>query len=323
MGRQRVLVDAPPFTLEVVHELLASTGVLVEPRPRPWHGDDIVGLLAWDAVGAAEIEQMPGLRVIATCSVGFDHIDVEAAVRRGVWVCNVPDYCVDEMADSTIALLLALMRGVVALDRSVRAGLWDDHAAGPMPRLRGTRLGVIGFGRIGRAVAARAIALGMDVWATDPVVPAVEISSAGVKPVPLHQLLRSCLAVTLHLPLTARTAGLLGERELALLPQGAFVVNTARAGLVDRDALMTALDSARLGGAALDVLPVEPPTDEHPAPRHPRLIVTPHAAWYSPDSEREVYRRATLSVRAVLEGNEPEGAVVRAAPTAGDEGGRA
>jgi phosphoglycerate dehydrogenase-like enzyme len=307
----RVLVDSPPFPLEVVRGLLAPTGAIVDGRPRPWTGDDVVGLLAWAPVSASDIARLPRLQVIATCSVGFDHIDVTEAARRGVWVCNVPDYSIEEMADSTLALLVALMRGVVVLDRSVRAGRWDDHAAGPLPRLRGTRLGVIGFGRIGRAVAAGALALGMEVWATDPIVPPGELESAGVRPALLDDLLRSCTAVTLHVPLTPNTAGLIGERELGLLPEGAFLVNTARAGLLDEAALVRALDDGRLAGAAIDVLAVEPPTVEHPAPRHPRLIVTPHSGWYSPRAEAEVYRRATLAVSAVLEGREPDGAVVR------------
>jgi D-3-phosphoglycerate dehydrogenase len=305
------MVDAPPFPLQLVGELLATTGARPEALPRPWRGDDVVGLLIWEPVGAVDMERLPGLQVIATCSVGFDHIDIEAAARRGIWVCNVPDYCIDEMADSTLALLLALLRGVVVLDRDVRAGGWDDHAAGSLSRVRRASLGIVGFGRIGRAVAARALALGMEVLATDPLVDANEMALAGVKPATLDHLLRACSAVTLHLPLTAQTRGVIGERELALMPEGAFLVNTARAGLVDTAALISALESGRLGGAALDVLASEPPSAEHPAPRHPRLIVTPHAAWYSPHSEREVYRRAALAVRAVLEGQKPEGVVVR------------
>ena len=311
MGQPRVFVDAPPFPLELVRELLAPTVSLVEAAPRPWSGDDIVGLLVWDRVSGADMERLPALKVIATCSVGFDHIDVAAATKRGVWVCNVPDYCVEEMADSTIALLLSLLRGVVALDRTVRSGAWDDHAAGPLSRLRGTRLGVVGFGRIGREVAARAHAIGMEVWATDPLLEASEIAAAGVRPAALEEMLRSCTAITLHVPLTPRTGGLIGEPELALMPRGSFLVNTARSGLIDLEAVVAALDSGHLSGAALDVIEVEPPTAKHPAPRHPRLIVTPHAAWYSPESEREVYRRSTLAVRAVIEGREPDGAVGR------------
>jgi D-3-phosphoglycerate dehydrogenase / 2-oxoglutarate reductase len=307
----RVLVDAPPFPIDVVSALLAPTGAAVEAATKPWRGDDVAGLLVWSAVSGEEMKALPGLRVIATCSVGFDHIDVVAAARRGVWVCNVPDYCIEEMADSTIALVLALLRGVVALDRTVREGMWDDHAAGPLSRLRGTRLGVVGFGRIGRAVAQHALALGMEVWAADAVVAASEISAAGVRPAGLEELLRSCQAVTVHVPLTPETTGMIGRRELSLMPEGAFLVNTARSALVDEAALLAALESGALGGAALDVLAAEPPTASRPAPRHPRLIVTPHSAWYSLDSEREVYRRSTLAVRAVLEGREPDGAVVR------------
>jgi D-3-phosphoglycerate dehydrogenase len=228
-----------------------------------------------------------------------------------VWVCNVPDYCVEEVADSTVALLVALLRGVTALDRSVRSGAWDYHAAGPLARLRGTRLGVVGFGRIGRAVAVRAVALGMEVWATDPLLAAHDVAAAGARSATMGEVLRSCRAITLHIPLTAETERLIGARELAMMPRGAFLVNAARSGLVDGDALMAALESGQLGGAALDVVDVEPPTAEHPAPQHPRLIVNPHAAWYSLESEQEVYRRATLAVRAVIEGREPDGAVVR------------
>jgi D-3-phosphoglycerate dehydrogenase len=215
------------------------------------------------------------------------------------------------MADSTIALVLALLRGVVVLDRTVRDGMWDDHAAGPLARLRGSRLGVVGFGRIGRAVARRALALEMEVWAADLAVAPRDMSAAGVRPAGLQELLRSCQAVTVHVPLTPESSGMIGRHELALMPEGAFLVNTARSALVDEEALLEAIESGALGGAALDVLAVEPPTLGRPAPQHPRLIVTPHSAWYSLDSEREVYRRSTLSVKAVLEGREPDGAVVR------------
>jgi D-3-phosphoglycerate dehydrogenase len=307
----RVLVDSPPFPLEVVRELLAGTGAEVEPAPRPWKGGDVLGLLAWGPVEEQDFERLPGVRVVATCSVGYDHIDVAAAERRGVWVCCVPDYCVDEVADSTLALLLALLRGVVALDRSVREGRWDEHAAGPLRRVRGTRLGVVGFGRIGRAVATRALALGLEVWASDPLVPRDAIERAGARPAELGELLAAVDALTLHVPLTGETEGLIGERELASMRPGSLLVNVSRAGLLDWPAFLSALQSGALAGAAVDVLPVEPPTPDAPAPVLPNLIVTPHAAWYSPEAEREVYRRATLSVRAVLAGREPDGAVVR------------
>jgi D-3-phosphoglycerate dehydrogenase len=308
---KQVLVEAPIFPADVVRELLAGVDVAVETGARPWIGDDVVGLLVWQSVTDADMVRLPALRVIATGTTGVDNIDTEAAARRGIWVCNVPDYCVEEVADSTIALLLALLRGVVVLDRAVRAGGWDDHGAGPLSRISDTRLGIVGFGRIGRAVARRAQALGTETWASDPLVSQGEIVAAGVTPASLDDLLGRCGVVTLHLPLTSENEHLIGARELALMARGSYLINAARGPLVDLDALLAALDTGRLAGAALDVLPLEPPTREHPAPSHPRLIVTPHSAWFSPTAEREVARRATLSVRAVLEGREPEGAVVR------------
>lgn len=307
--RGRVLVEAPPFPLDVVTAALAGTGVGVETAARPWSGDDIVGVLVWNPLTAADILRLPGLEVAAVCGVGVDQVDVDTATGRGVWVCNVPDYCVEEMADSSLALLLALVRGVVELDRSVREGMWDDHASGPLHRIRDIRLGLVGFGRIGRAVAARALALGIEVWVSDPVVTAEEIAAVGAHPSTLDDLLRSCTAISLHAPLTPATHGLIGERELALLPDGALLVNVSRAALVETPALLRALRSGRLGGAALDVLEVEPPDTSTPAPQASRLIVTPHAAWYSPQAEEAVYRRAALAVRDVLEGRRPAGAV--------------
>jgi D-3-phosphoglycerate dehydrogenase len=310
----RVLVDAPPYPLDIVRELLDGAGVEVDAPPRPWAGDDVVGLLVDRPLTEADFDRLPALRVVVSNSVGVDHVDVAVAERRQIWVCNVPDYCVDEVADTTIALLLALLRGTVTLDRSVRNGEWNDHAAGPLRPVSGTRLGIVGFGRIGRAVAQRARALGFDVWATDPQVAPSAISEAGVHPATLEELLRNCTALTLHLALTPQTEDLIGARELALMVPGSYLVNAARGRLVNQSALLGALDSGHLAGAALDVLEVEPPTAERPAPRHPHLIVTPHAAWYSPQAELEVYRRATLAVRAVLEGRVPEGAVSMPSP---------
>ncbi len=280
--------------------------VTLETSGPPWSGDDVVGLISFDPVTAEDLGRLPALRVIATPSVGFEHIDVAAATQRGIWVCHVPDYCVDEVADHALALLLALVRGVVELDRSVGEGGWEAKAAGPLRRLRDIRLGVVGFGRIGRALTERLLALGVDVWATDALVPDDTIAAAGARPSTLDELLRSCDAISLHTPLTAETDGLLGARELALLPRGAYLVNVARGGLVDEAAVIAALESGQLAGAALDTLRSEPPAT---APRTSRLIVTPHAAWYSERSEAEVHRRAAESVQVALEGSRPPRAV--------------
>jgi D-3-phosphoglycerate dehydrogenase len=306
----RVLVADPSYPLAEVREII-GVHVNVEAATAPLEGDDVVGLLTGPdfPVGSEELERLPALKVVATCSVGYDHVDLDAAAERDVWVCNVPDYCVEEMADSSLALLLALLRGVVPLDRSVRAGGWDHTVAGPLHTFRGLKLAVIGFGRIGRALATRALALGFEVWAVDPHVPDEAIGAAGVQPASLEDALENCRAFSLHSLLTDETRGLLGVAELAGMPHGSYLVDTARAALVDFDAVLGALESGQLAGAAFDVLPVEPPSPDAVAPQHPNLIVNPHAAWFSPATEREAYRRPAVAVREALKGRRPADAL--------------
>jgi D-3-phosphoglycerate dehydrogenase len=298
----RVLCDGA-YRLEVGREILDPAGVSLEESAPPWAGDDVVGLVSWEPVTADDLARLPALRVVATYSVGFDHIDVQAATERGVWVCHVPDYCVEEMADHALALLLGLMRGVTELDRSVRDGRWDHAAAGTLRRASDVRLGIVGLGRIGRALARRALALGVAVWGHDPWLTDDEIRGIGATPAEFDELLRACNALSLHAPLTPDTEGLIGRRELALLPEGSYLVNVARGALVDVDAVVDALARGHLAGAALDVIA------EHPPPQAPRLVVTPHAGWYSPEAEAALYRRAAASVLGVLEGRHPAGAV--------------
>jgi len=307
-GMARVLCDGS-FPLERVRELLGESGPGVETSGPPWAGDDVVGLLSFEPVTAEDIARLPELRVIATPSVGLDHLDVEAATSRGVWVCNVPDYCVEEMADHSLALLLALVRGIVELDRSVRDGKWDYAAAGALRRIADIRLGIVGFGRIGRALAVRALALGMDVVSHDPVVADDELHRAGVRPAALDELLATSDAISVHAPLTAETRGLIGREQIALLPSGAVVVNASRAGLVDAETLLEALAEGRIGGVALDVLEVEPPTIDAPAPRAPRLVVNPHAGWYSERASDAAIVGAVESLREALGGRRPPNAI--------------
>jgi D-3-phosphoglycerate dehydrogenase len=291
---------------------LRGTGARVEALDGAAGGADVVGVVSWERqVGEAELAALPALRVLVTPSVGFDHLDLDAARRHGgTWVCHVPDYCVDEMADTALALVLALMRGVVVLDRHVRAGGWDAAVAGRLRRVRGTRIGVVGHGRIGAALGRRAAALGFEVWAADPALNAAELAGAGVRPAGLDELLAACDVVSLHAPLTDATRGLIGGERLALMPRGALLVNTARAALVDAAALLEALAEGRLGGAALDVLDVEPPTAAHPAPQAPNLIVTPHSAYASAEADAELQTRVAAAIRAALDGGTPSGALV-------------
>jgi D-3-phosphoglycerate dehydrogenase / 2-oxoglutarate reductase len=269
-------------------ELLEGFEVVRTPQ------EDVVAVLTIDeAVGAELMQSMPLLRVVATATVGFDHIDVDAADERGIAVVSVPDYCTQEVADHTIALLYALLRGVVTLDGDVRRGAWNAKAAGPLRRLAELRVGIVGLGRIGNAVAKRLRALGAEVWAHD----VVPVARDGVRFVELDELLAECDAITLHVPLTRETRGLIGRGQIAAMKPGAYLVNTARGAVVDVGAVLQGLRTGHLGGAALDVLPQEPPPV---APLAPRLILTPHAAWYSQAAEERSYRLAVARVRELL-----------------------
>jgi len=244
-------------------------------------------------VPAGTLDALERCRGIARFGIGVDTIDLDRASERGIPVTNVPDYCTEEVADHTLALLYALLRGVVELDRRVARGEWDAKAAGPLRTLAGMRVGIVGLGRIGNAVATRLLALGAEVWATD----VLPVARDGVQLVELDELLAECEAVTLHVPLTKETRGLIRSREIASMRPGALLVNTSRGGVVDAGAVLQALRSRKLGGAALDVLPTEPP----PAPPlAPNLIVTPHAAYYSDASEERSYRLCIARVREVL-----------------------
>jgi D-3-phosphoglycerate dehydrogenase len=260
--------------------------------------DVVAALTVKEPVGEELFAALPALRVVGTPTVGFDHIDVEAAEARGVAVVSVPDYCTEEVADHAVGMLFALARGLVELDRQVGRGGWDPHGAGPLRTIAGLRVGIVGLGRIGGAVATRLLALGAEVWAHD----VLPVLRDGVRFAELDELLGECDAVTLHVPLTRETRGLVGRRQVESMRAGALLVNTSRGAVVDVGAVLQALRAGKLGGAALDVLPHEPP----PAPPLARnLIVTPHAAYYSRESEQRAVDLCVARVRDVLGGRAP------------------
>jgi D-3-phosphoglycerate dehydrogenase len=269
-------------------ELLEGFEVVRAPQ------DDVMGVLTIRTpVGEEIFASLPALRVVATATAGFDHIDIEAAEGRGVAVVSVPDYCTQEVADHALALLLALVRGVVALDRDVRRGGWNPRAAGPLRTLAELRVGIVGLGRIGSAVATRLLALGAEVWAND----LLPVARGGVRFVELDELLAECDAVTLHVPLTRETRGLIGRAELWSMKRDALLVNTSRGAVVDLGAVLVALRAGQLGGAALDVLPQEPPPL---APLASNLVLTPHAAYYSEAATQRAFELAVARVREIL-----------------------
>jgi D-3-phosphoglycerate dehydrogenase len=258
-------------------------------------------------ITAEALDALPRCRLVVRYGVGVDNVDVEAAAARGVWVANVPDYGRDEVADHTLALALAVLRGVVALDRSVREGSWDLEAARPLRRLATLTYGVVGCGAIGTAVAGRAAGLGMRVLGYD--VPQVR-SAPPIERAPLEELLSSSDLVSLHAALTPDTHQLIGAGALGRMRPSAFLVNTARGGLVDAAALLAALDAGELAGAALDVLEGEPPDElGWRLARHPKVVMTPHAAWYSEEAFHTLKTEVAREALRVLEGGEPRSPV--------------
>ncbi len=303
--------------LDVERELLERAGFELRFDGNARSVDEVraatagaVGVLNCYAPMPAEvIRSLNRCRVIARYGIGIDTIDLAAATARGIVVTNVPDYCIDEVSDHALALILSLVRGVVRLDRSVRTGMWSPAEARPLHRIPGRTLGLVGFGRIARRVAVKAAALGFRIVATDPFVPAQAMQDAGVEPRELDALLAESDVVSLHAPLTDASRYLIGARELTLMKTGAILVNTSRGALVDSAALRDALAAGSLGGAGLDVLEIEPPDPDDPLLQRPDVVFTPHASFYSEESIAELQRKAAEQIVAALAGDRPPYAV--------------
>ena len=251
----------------------------------------------------------PRLQVIGRYGVGTDNIAVDAATERGVIVANVPAYCVDEVAEHAIALLLALARRIASYDRAVRAGDWALTTGKPIHRLAGQSLGVVGFGRIGRTVAARGHALGLHVLGYDPRAADGAFSSLNVKRVTLGELLSASDFISLHTPLTKDTHHLINWDRLKMMKSTAVVINTSRGAVIDLVALERALRSGVIAGAGLDVFEPERLAQGHPLLSLESVILTPHVAFYSEESIGDLQRLAAENVAAVLGGRLPASVV--------------
>ena len=256
-------------------------------------------------VSADLIASMERCQVISRAGTGLDAIDIPAATARGIWVAYVPDYSVDEVSSHAVGLLLAHARGIPRLVESTRAGSWTNQIVAPIRRLRGQTLGLLGFGRIGQAVAAKARGLGVEIIVHDPYLESQAISDAGACPVDRETLLRESDYLSLHTPLTEANRRFLDAQALALMKPTAYVINTARGGLIDEEALLNAVRAGQIAGAALDVLTVEPPSPDHPLLHEPNVMITPHTGWYSEDANIDVRVRASEEVVRVLRGERP------------------
>ena len=244
--------------------------------------------------------------VIGRFGVGVDNIAVSAATELGIAVTYVPDYCVDEVSDHVMALLHAWNRKIALFDRSVKERGWGSQPLTMrMMRLRGKTLGIVGFGRIGQAVAVKARAFGLNILATDPAVPAEAVEALGGKMADLPTLLAESDFVSLHTPLIDATRNLIGRKELSMMKQDAFLINAARGPLIDEAALYDALRTGTIAGAGLDVMVDNSPPHDHPLLSLDNIIITPHVAFFSQESTLELEQRAAAEVVSVMQGRMP------------------
>lgn len=262
-------------------------------------------LVCYAPVTRRVIERAARCRIIARYGIGVNNVDVQAASERGVIVTNVPDYCIEEVSDHALAMLLDCARRLTFLDRRVRTGRWDARDAAPTFRLRGQILGLIGFGKIPRLLAEKSRAIGLRVTVYDPFVDRATIEMHGAEKVDLDRLLTEADYVSVHAPLTPETTGLINEAALRQMKRTAYLINTARGAVVDETALGQALREGWIAGAALDVLATEPPARDHPFIGLDNVLLTPHTAFYSEESLRELQTKAAEEVASVLSGREP------------------
>lgn len=286
-----------------VRMLVAQTGSreeLVELAPA---ADAI--LCNWKPVDAAVLRTAKRCLTVGRYGIGLDNIDVATATSLGIVVTNVPAYCVDDVADHTMALLLACNRKVCWFDRDIKQGRYDLQAQAPLRRLRGKTLGLAGFGKIGQAVADRAVAFGLRVIALKPRGGAREQDFKGVELVSFPELLASSDYLSLHLPATDQTVGMFNATAFAQMKRGAVLLNTARGSLIRQPDLIAALDSGQVAAAGIDVWPAEPVPSGDPLANHPRVIATPHSAFYSDEALIELQTTAARQVATVFAGQRP------------------
>lgn len=250
------------------------------------------------------ISKMPKCKIIARYGIGVDTIDLEAATAAGIIVTNNPSYCVEEVAENTMALLLTSARKIVVFDRLVRNGRWELPPGKPIFRVSGSTLGLVGFGNIARLVATRAVAFGMRVLYFDPFIRQGQFDVPGTK-VEFDQLLHESDYVSLHPPLTPNTRQMMNDAAFSKMKKTAFLINCARGPVVDSAALIKALDEKTIAGCALDTTDPEPLPIPHPLRDRDNVIINPHAAWYSEQAMAGLQSGAPNEVRRVLTGQWP------------------
>jgi len=301
--------------LELAREVLSSIGADLQLAPEPTR-DAILRvaapadalLVTYAKITADMIAEMRRCRIISRFGIGVDNVDLDAATSAGIVVTKVPDYCIDEVSDHAMALLLSLARKIPSSNAQVHSGRWEMKAVVPIHRLRGRILGLVGFGRIPQLVAPKAQAFGLRVIASDPLASDEAFARAGVERFDFDDLLAQSDYVSIHAPLLPETRNLFNAGVFRRMKRSAYIVNTARGPIVDEAALAEALDAGLLAGAALDVMSQEPPVDS-PLVGRTDVIITPHTSFYSEESLLDLQRKAAEEVVAVLSGKPPRNPV--------------
>ncbi|WP_017728998.1 C-terminal binding protein [Halalkalibacterium ligniniphilum] len=252
------------------------------------------------------IEQLENCKVISRYGVGVNTIDLKAATEKGILVGNVTDYCMDEVSDHAFALLMAAARKVVLLNDYVKNNVWDYKKGIPIYRLRDRVLGLVGFGKIPQTLAKKAQVFGIKVVAYDPFMPKEVAAEMGVELLELNELCRQSDFISVHAPLTNGTKGLISDEQFKAMKKEAFIINTARGPVIDEKALVRALQNEEIAGAALDVVEEEPIPSNSPLLKMENVILNPHVAWYSEESQLELKQKVAQNVADVVKGNLPK-----------------
>ena len=263
-------------------------------------------LTCWKDVPAEALDIAPNCRVVSRYGIGLDNIPIDSATELGMLVTNVPDFCLEEVSDHVMALLLTTARQLFPLARTPDRSGWTRDTPRPIPRVRGQTLGLIGFGNIARALVAKALGFGLRVIAFTPRLRAEDAPEGVEVTNDLSVLLAASDYVSIHCPLSDETAHLIDAAALAQMKPSALLINTSRGGVIDESALIQALQDGQIGGAALDVTEPEPPSADNPLLALENVIVTPHAAFYSVAATTELARKAAQNVVTVLQGGVPK-----------------
>ncbi len=285
-----ILEYVPDYSREVLLDCVAEADAI---------------LTCWNQVPEEALYAAPRCKVIGRYGIGVDNIPVALATELGMLVTNVPDFCLDELTDQVMSYILAFARQLPELDARVKSGIWDRTTDFPIRRLRGQVLGLIGFGNTARALVPKAMAFGLQVLVYSPRTRTAQLPPGLVLASSLEELLSQSDYVSIHAPLTAETRNLLNAQAFRTMKESAVLINTARGPIVDETALQEALTKHEIAGAALDVLCHEPPDQPLPWQGHPHVLMTPHSAFYSLESLKELARKGAENVRLALQGKTP------------------